>query len=232
MLRLTSFFVLTTLLFMSDTTFAQDWANLKRYQAANAQLGPPKANENRVVFMGNSITEGWSNDPNSFFHSNPHYINRGIGGQTTPQMLLRFRADVIQLQPAVVVILAGINDIAGNTGPTTLAQITDNIQSMAELAQAHNIKVVLAAVLPAYYIPWRDNLPAAAKIIALNQELKAYALQKKITFLDYFSAMVDKNNGLQAALTYDGLHPNTAGYRIMQPLAEDAIKKAFASSQK
>ncbi|MGB1448401.1 MAG: SGNH/GDSL hydrolase family protein [Flavobacteriaceae bacterium] len=229
MKRFQSYFLWYCLILLTmQTALAQDWANLQRFQNENAQLPPPQANEKRVVFMGDSITEGWLNDPNSFFSTQPHYINRGIGGQTTPQMLLRFRADVIQLQPKVVVILAGINDIAGNTGPTTLEQIAGNIQSMAELAQAHHIKVVLASVLPAYSIPWRDELPAAEKVMALNQQLKAYAKANDCLYLDYFSAMVNAENGLKAALTYDGLHPNTAGYRVMQPLAEAALQQALA----
>jgi len=216
-------------LFTSLSANAQDWANLERFRQENAKLPPPAKNEKRVVFMGNSITEGWGNLYPVFFKDKP-YINRGISGQTTPQMLIRFRPDVINLKPAVVVILAGANDIAGNTGPSTLEMIADNIYSMAELAKAHGIKVVLSSVLPAYDFPWRPGLEPAPKIAALNKMLKAYALQHGCVYLDYYSAMVDERQGLKAELTYDGVHPNEAGYKVMSPLAEQAIAEALRNS--
>ena len=162
----------------------------------------------------------------SFFLTRP-YIKRGISGQTTPQMLLRFRQDVIDLKPAAVVILAGTNDIAGNTGPATLDQILSNISSMAELAKAHNIKVVLSSVLPAYDYPWKPDLQPAEKIVALNKMIKDYANKNGFIYLDYFSAMSDERHGLKAGLGDDGVHPNLAGYKIMEPLVEKAIAEAL-----
>lgn len=203
-----------------------DWPNLKKYREANVALGPPATNEQRVVFMGNSITEGWINKSPEFFKGRP-YINRGIGGQTTPQMLIRFRADVVALKPKVVVLLCGINDIAGNTGPSTLEMIQDNIASMTEIALANNIKVVLSSVLPAYDFPWRPNMEPAPKVIALNKWIKAYAAQKKMVYLDYFSAMVDERNGMKSIYHTDEVHPNKLGYSVMEPLAEQAIKTAL-----
>lgn len=218
------------LIFMAvQTAQAQqndDWPNLKKYREANAKLSAPAANEQRVVFMGNSITEGWINLRPEFFNGRP-YINRGIGGQTTPQMLIRFRADVVALKPKVVVLLCGINDIAGNTGPSTLEMIEDNIASMTEIALANNIKVVLSSVLPAYDFPWRPNMEPAPKVMALNKWIKAYAAQKKVVYLDYFSAMVDERNGMKSIYHTDEVHPNKAGYAVMELLVEQAIKKAL-----
>jgi len=204
----------------------QDWANLDRYKNENAKLGNPSPGENRIVFMGNSITEGWSRLNPEFFSGKP-YINRGISGQTTPQMLIRFRPDVIDLKPAVVVILAGTNDIAGNTGPSTLEMIEGNIISMAELARANGIIVVLSSVLPAYDYPWKPGLNPAEKIAALNEMIKRYADKKGIVYLDYYSSMVDERKGLKDTYTNDGVHPNEAGYKVMAPLAEEAIAKAL-----
>jgi lysophospholipase L1-like esterase len=208
--------------------FAQDWPNFTKYREQNEALAPPAKGENRVVFMGNSITEGWSKVNPEFFEGKP-YVNRGISGQTTPQMLVRFRADVIDLKPAVVVILAGTNDIAGNTGPSTLEMIADNIYSMAELARANGIKVVLSSVVPAYDYPWKPGLEPAPKIVALNKMIKDYADKNKIVYLDYFSAMADNRNGLPKELAEDGVHPTKAGYEIMGPLAEAAVAKALKS---
>ena len=213
-------------LFMLVTINAQDWANLEHFRVANAKIGLPAANENRVVFMGNSITIGWLNTMPEFFEGKA-YINRGISGQTTPQMLLRFRQDVIALQPIVVVILAGTNDIAGNTGPSTLEMIADNIKSMAELAKAHGIKVVISSTLPAYDYPWKPGLKPAAKIVALNKMLKEYAEQKGHVYLDYFSAMADERKGLPKKYANDEVHPTKLGYEVMAPLAEAAISKAL-----
>ena len=203
-----------------------DWPNLAKYRDANTKLGPPAKNENRVVFMGNSITEGWAQYFPTMFAGKP-YINRGISGQTTPQMLIRFRQDVIALRPKVVVILAGINDIAGNTGPSTLEMIEDNLASMTELAQSHRIRVVLSSVLPAIDFPWRHGLEPAPKVIALNKWIKDYAAKRGAVYLDYHSAMADANGGMRAGLASDGVHPTEAGYRAMAPLAEQAIAKAM-----
>ncbi|MBT8315148.1 MAG: SGNH/GDSL hydrolase family protein [Maribacter sp.] len=211
---------------MLTTSYGQDWANLEHFRADNAKLGLPKAKENRVVFMGNSITIGWLSTMPEFFDGKP-YVNRGISGQTTPQMLLRFRQDVIALQPKVVVILAGTNDIAGNTGPSTLAMIADNIKSMAELAKAHGIKVVISSTLPAYDYPWKPGLKPAEKIVALNKMLKEYAEQNGHIYLDYFSAMADERNGLPKKYANDEVHPTKMGYEVMAPLAEAAISKAL-----
>jgi len=207
-------------------TPAQDWPWLGRFAADNANVQPPAANEKRVVFMGNSITEGWLRSDPAYFTGKP-YINRGISGQTTPQMLLRFRPDVIDLKPAVVVILAGTNDIAGNTGPATLEQIMGNIASMAELAKAHKIKVVLSSVLPAYDYPWKPGMQPVEKIAKLNAMIKEYAAQNGHVYLDYYTAMADERKGLPTSLSGDGVHPNLAGYKIMEPLAEKAIAQAL-----
>jgi lysophospholipase L1-like esterase len=219
--------IFLVLMFMCEFSDAQDWANLGRFKDENAKLGLPLPGENRVVFIGNSITEGWINLSPVFFKAKP-YINRGISGQTTPQMLIRFRPDVINLKPAVVVILAGTNDIAGNTGPSTLEMIAGNIFSMAELAKANGIKVVLSSVLPAFDSPWKPGLEPAEKIVALNEMIKKYAVEKGIVYLDYFSSMADARKGLKAEYSSDGVHPNEAGYKVMEPLAEEAILKALA----
>jgi lysophospholipase L1-like esterase len=203
-----------------------DWADLARYRAANAELGTPKPGEQRVVFMGNSITDAWAQYFPAMFPGKP-YVGRGISGQTTPQMLVRFRQDVIALKPAVVVILAGTNDIAGNTGPSTLEMIEDNLASMTELAQANGIKVVLASVLPVYDYPWKPGLEPAQKILALNSWMQRYASAHHAVYLDYHSAMADDRQGMRKELSSDGVHPNEAGYRIMAPLAEQAISQAL-----
>lgn len=205
---------------------AQDWPNLARYKDDNAKLSAPAPNDNRVVFMGNSITEGWVKMDSAFF-AERSYIGRGISGQTTPQMLIRFKADVIHLQPKVVVILAGTNDIAGNTGPSTLEMIEDNLSSMAEIAKANNIQVVLSSVLPVFDYPWKPGLHPAEKIIALNKWIKDYALQHDCFYLDFLSSLVDERNGMKAEYSPDGVHPNLAGYKIMEPLAEKAIDLAL-----
>jgi lysophospholipase L1-like esterase len=205
----------------------QDWPNLNKYQKANAILAEPDTTENRIVFMGDSITEFWSTINPNFFVGKP-YINRGISGQTSPQMLLRFRADVIALKPSLVVILAGVNDIAGNTGPTTLEQITDNIFSMIDIAKTHNIEVILCAALPAADFPWRPNQKPADKIIVLNRLLTDYANANTIPFVDYHKALADDQNGLALAYSNDGVHPNKAGYEVMAPLLEKAIEFILA----
>ncbi len=218
-----------SLIGMTEIANAQDWPDLKHFKAANEKLESPKPDENRVVFMGNSITIGWLNSVPEFFEGKP-YVNRGISGQTTPQMLLRFRQDVIDLGPKVVVILAGTNDIAGNTGPMTLDQIIDNLRSMTELAKANGIKVVLSSVLPAYDYPWRPGLKPNEKIPKLNAMIKDYADEAKVVYLDYFSVMVNDKNGLDEDLAGDGVHPTKKGYAVMAPLAEAAIKKALDSN--
>lgn len=200
-----------------------DWPNLARYAGDNARLSPPASSEQRVVFMGDSITDAWGRRGGKFWPDRP-YVNRGISGQTTPQMLIRFRPDVIELGAKVVVILAGTNDIAGNTGPMTLEQIQGNLQSMAELARANGIKVVMASVMPVcdYHRPQTERRPPA-KILALNQWIEAYCQKNQLVYLDYYSAMLDEAGMLKKEITGDGLHPNDAGYAIMEPLAEKAI---------
>jgi lysophospholipase L1-like esterase len=200
-----------------------DFANLARYRAANLQLGPATAG--RVVFIGDSITEGWKLD-SSF--PGKSYINRGISGQTTSQILLRFRQDAIDLHPRVVVILAGTNDLAGNTGPATLAQIEGNLESMAQLASANHIKVVLCSVLPAVHYFWHPQLPnPAGRIGALNGWLRAYAARDHYVYVDYYAAMKDAAGGPKPGLSKDGVHPLPAGYAIMAPLAQAGIDKAL-----
>ncbi|HEV8496571.1 MAG TPA: SGNH/GDSL hydrolase family protein, partial [Gemmatimonadaceae bacterium] len=186
----------------------------------------PAAGEKRVVFMGNSITDGWARFFPQMFPGKP-YIGRGISAQTTPQMLVRFRQDVIALKPAVVVILAGTNDIAGNTGPSTLEMIEDNLMSMTEIARANGIRVVLSSVLPVYDYAWRPGLQPAPKIVALNAWMKAYATRVGAVYLDYHSAMADQRQGMRSDLTNDGVHPTEAGYKVMAPLAEAAITEAL-----
>ncbi len=210
----------------ADNRLRNDWADLGRYAQANAALPPPLANEHRVVFIGNSITDGWAKFFPVMFPGKP-YVGRGIGGQTTPQMLVRFRQDVVGLGASVVVILGGTNDIAGNTGPSTLEMIEDNLRSMTEIAQANGIRVVLSSVLPVFDYPWRPGLTPAPKIVALNAWMKAYAAKVGAIYLDYSSTMADERQGLRADLTYDGVHPTEAGYRVMAPLAEAAIAEAL-----
>jgi lysophospholipase L1-like esterase len=205
----------------------QDWPNLSRYRADNEKLTAPAAGEKRVVFMGDSITDAWGRRGGTFFPGKP-YVNRGISGQTTPQMLIRFRPDVIALKPAAVVILAGTNDIAGNTGPMTLEMIEDNIASMVQLAKANGIKVVLSSVMPVcdYHRPQMARRPPE-KIIALNKWIAEYAAKQGAVYLDYYSAMLDDAKLLRKEITGDGLHPNDAGYAIMEPLAQAAVDKAL-----
>lgn len=202
-----------------------DWPYLKKYQKENEALVP---DENRIVFMGDSITEFWTNHSPDFFKDNP-YVNRGISGQTSPQMLVRFRADVIHLKPKIVVLLAGANDIAGNTGPSTLEMISNNIFSMVELAQVHQVKVILCSLLPAYDFPWKTGSFPAETIESFNSILKQYTADNSITYLDYYSAMVDERKGMKSIYTDDEVHPNKAGYEVMQPLVEIAIKEVFSN---
>lgn len=203
-----------------------DWANLSRYRAANDSVPPPAPGENRVVYIGDSITESWATYFPALFPGKP-YIPRGISGQTTPQILVRFRQDVVRLKPKVVVILAGTNDIAGNTGPSSLEMIQDNLASMAEIARANGIRVVLSSVLPAYDYPWKQGLEPAPKIMALNSWIRGYAEASGAVYLDYHTAMVDARGGLRFELTRDGVHPNAAGYAVMAPLAEAAVARAM-----
>jgi len=204
----------------------KDWPNIKRYDEANQKLLSQPADKNRVVFMGNSITDGWINNDPDFFSKNP-YVDRGISGQTTPQMLVRFREDVIALKPAAVVILAGINDIAQNTGYIRPQDTYGNIISMAELAKANNITPIICSILPAYDFPWRPGLQPAEKVIAINKMLKDYAGKNKIVYVDYFSAMKDERNGLPQSLSKDGVHPTLDGYKIMEPLVQKGIAEAL-----
>ena len=202
-----------------------DWANLGYYEKRNRELGLPDENEKRIVFMGDSITEEWSNLYPEFFSGN-NYINRGIGGQTTPQMLIRFKPDAIDLKPDAIVILAGTNDIAGNTGPSTVRMITDNIFSMAELAIAYEIKVVLASILPVYQYPWVDDVLDPLSVIdSINSKIKDYVENKGLLYLDYYSSMVDDRKGLKLDFTGDGVHPNEAGYKVMSAIAGEIISQ-------
>jgi lysophospholipase L1-like esterase len=201
-----------------------DWAHLKKYEQSNSEL--KKINEpDRVVFMGNSITEGWSNFNKDFFINNP-FVNRGIGGQTTPQMLIRFKPDVVNLNPKAVVILAGINDIAENTGPVTIENIAENIISMAEIAKANEIKVFICSTLPAIDFPWSPGMDPGPKVVKLNSILKNYCDSNNITYVDYFSAMSDEKGGLKVPeyTTADDLvHPNLAGYKVMEKIILKAL---------
>lgn len=216
-----------------ETRF-EDWPDLSRYHDENAKLASPAKNENRVIFMGDSITDSWDDPRYGGFFPGKAYIDRGISGQTTQQMLVRFRADVVALQPKVVVILAGTNDLAGNTGPTTLEAIEDNLISMTELAAANHIRVVLASILPINDYESRDGKPIIRttqrppeKIRAVNEWIKNYVTDKKLTYLDYYSEMADDKGFLKEELSEDGLHPNAKGYTVMGPLAEQAIARAL-----
>lgn len=210
-----------------DQGILTDFADLARFHDADEALGPPAAGDDRVVFMGDSITQGWHLDVS--FPGKP-YINRGISGQTSPQMLVRFRQDVIDLKPKVVIILAGTNDIAENTGPMTQQASQNNIISMVQLATANGIQVVLCSVLPSTDFWWHRGLHPAPKIVALNKWIKAYAAEKGYPYVNYYSAMADAEGGLPKTLSNDGVHPSPAGYAVMAPLAEAGIEKALNGS--
>ncbi len=215
----------------SSNVNAQDWANLKRYKVQNDSVLRLPASENRVVFMGNSITDGWRKTHPEFFTENP-YVCRGIGGQTTPQMLIRFRQDVINLKPKAVVILAGTNDIAGNTGPTTLEAIMNNIASMAELAATNGIHPILCSVLPAYDYPWRKGLEPNNKIPQLNAMIEAYAKKKGFVYVDYFNVMADEKNAMIPEYTTDGVHCTSVGYDVMERMIVPTINKVLKKKVK
>ena len=217
-----------------DARRLKDWAELDRYRAANAVLAPAAKDEARVVFMGDSITDMWQLPKSGGFFPGKPYVDRGIGGQTTPQMVLRFREDVIALQPKAVVILAGTNDIAGNTGPMTLEETEGNLATMAELARVHGIRVVLSSVMPVNDVADADGKVIEQterrppeKILALNEWIKKYAAENGHVYLDYFPATADEKGFLKSEITNDGLHPNAQGYAVMAPLAEKAIQEAL-----
>ena len=206
----------------------QDWPNLHRYRADNAALAPAAPGVQRVVFMGDSITDGWGRwkGRGPFFPGKP-YVNRGISGQTTPQMLVRFRQDAVALHPAAVVILAGTNDIAGNTGPSTPEMIEDNLASMAEIAHANGIKVVMASITPVFDYPWKPGLQPAPEIQAINAWMKAFCARTGAVYLDYYSSMADAKGAMLPGYSLDGVHPSAQGYAVMGPLAEKAIDVAL-----
>lgn len=222
-------YILTLAIFLIIPQFAnaydKDWANFSKYRQNNIALLEQAKNPHRIVFMGDSITEFWDKD----FFTNPNFVNRGISGQTTPQMLLRFRPDVIALKPEIVVILAGTNDIAGNTGPATNKMIEDNIASMVEIAKANKIKVILCTLVPASRYYWAPEQRPAPRIVALNKWIKEYARANKITFVDYNTPMNDGLEGLKAEYSDDGVHPNKNGYLVMNDLIRKAISKAQKS---
>lgn len=213
------------LLFIACNVFAQegssDWANLTKYAKEDSLLAPPKAAEDRVVFIGSSIIEFWKQLDPAYFADN-HFVNRGISGQLSPQLLIRFRADVINLKPRAVVILAGSNDLARDTSALSYVHIMNNIRSMVELAKYNHIKVFLCTYLPIADYPWRKGLHPAKKIMALNQMISDYARKQKVTILDYFTPLVDKENGQKADLTRDGVHPNLRGYKALE-VATDKV---------
>ena len=203
----------------------QDWPNLKKYRAANEQIVLSQ-NFPEVVFMGNSITEGWVNHNPSFFEEHK-FAGRGIGGQTTPQMLTRFTPDVVDLQPKAVVILAGTNDIAGNTGFSSVKMIKDNLRMMTEIAQQNNIRVILSSILPVFDYPWRPALKPVDKIAEINSWMMDLAENNDLVYVDYFNSMVDEKGGLKKEFSGDGVHPNAKGYSIMEPLVLKAVSKAL-----
>ena len=208
-----------------EDLMAQDWPNLNRYKEANKKID----SKPKVVFMGNSITEGWANNSPEFFSKND-YLGRGIGGQTTPQMLLRFRQDVIDLQPKAVVILAGTNDIAGNTGYSSVKMITDNIASMAQLAKANEINVIICSILPVYDYPWRPGLNPSEKIIEINEWLKNYSEENGHSYVDFHSEMKNDQNGLSKELAEDGVHPTAKGYSEMEKILQKTLDKVFSKN--
>ena len=219
-------YILTSLVILSNHVNAQMMINLNKYKEENSSLGLPKQGENRIVFMGNSITEDWKSlSPNFFLENN--YINRGIGGETSTQMLLRFRSDVINLKPSAVVILAGINDIAENQGPISISDIARNIFFMSQLASENNIKVILCSVLPAYDFPWRPGLNPKDKVISLNDLIQKHAQEKSFEYVDYFSSMVDERKGLIKEYGNDEVHPNLEGYRVMESIIQKSINKVL-----
>ena len=208
-----------------------DWPQLARYRADNAALGEPAAGQRRVVFYGDSITDGWGRRHGHFFPDQP-WVNRGISGQTTEQMVVRFRQDVIELHPEAVVILAGTNDIAGNTGAETLPTIEGNFRSMVALAKAAHIRVVLSSVLPASAFPWHPGVDPRDEVAALNRWLQSFAAEQGLMFLNYYPAMVNAEGGMRPELAEDRfIHPNDAGYAVMEPLARAAVTKALAMPQ-
>lgn len=204
-----------------------DWPELQRYRDANARLPAAEPGQPRVVLFGDSITEGWGREGSAAFFPGKGWLNRGISGQTTAQMLVRFPQDVLALKPQVVVILAGTNDIAGNTGPSTQAMIEDNLHAMVDLARAHGIRVVLASVLPVSDYPWLPGTAPAPKVRALNTALKRYADAQQLVYLDYYTPMANAAGGLDPQLADDGVHPTAKGYAVMAPLAEAAVKRAL-----
>ncbi len=204
-----------------------DWPQLERYRDANAALPPVAAGEKRVIFYGDSITDAWAKKPDEFFPGK-HYIGRGISGQTTPQMLVRFQQDVVHLKPAVVVILAGTNDIAGNTGPSTPEMIEDNFASMIAIAKANNIRFVVSSILPTDHYGWKPEAQPAEQVRQMNLRLKALCQREGIVYLDYYTAMANAKGGLDPELAKDGVHPTSKGYAMMSPLAEKAIAEALA----
>ena len=219
-------YILTSLVILSNYVTAQELINLNKYKEENLSLGLPKQGENRIVFMGNSITEGWKSlSPNFFLDNN--YVNRGIGGETSTQMLLRFRSDVINLKPTAVVILAGINDIAENQGPISIPDIARNIFFMSQLASENNIKVILCSVLPAYDFPWRPGLNPKDKVISLNDLIQKHAQEKSFEYVDYFSSMVDERKGLIKEYGNDEVHPNLEGYKVMESIIQKSINKVL-----
>jgi len=208
----------------------QDWPDLARYRKADAALAPPTPGEQRVVFLGDSITDIWGRMKGTgpFFPGKP-YVNRGISGQTTPQMLIRFQQDVVDLHPAVVLILAGTNDIAGNTGPETNTMIENNYRSMAEIARAHHIQVIFASITPAAAYPWRPGIDPVKRIHELNEWLQQYCKRHGFVYLDYYDAMALPDGAMKPGISFDGVHPNAKGFAIMAPLAEEAIAQALSS---
>ena len=219
-------YILTSLVILSNHITAQALINLNKYKEDNLSLGLPKQGENRIVFMGNSITEDWKSLSPSFFLDN-NYVNRGIGGETSTQMLLRFRSDVINLQPTAVVILAGINDIAENQGPISIPDIARNIFFMSQLASENNVKVILCSLLPAYDFSWRPGLNPKDKVVSLNELIKKHALENDYEYVDYFSSMVDERKGLIKEYGNDEVHPNLEGYKVMESIIQTSINKVL-----
>jgi len=216
-------FLLVAALAGSQAAHAQDWASLAHYRDANQAF--TKRDPRRVVFLGDSITEGWAGQ--AFIRDNPHFVGRGISSQTAPQMLVRFQADVVALKPAVVHIMAGTNDIARNTGPETPDEMLGYIVSMAQLARANHIKVIIASIPPAADFPWRHGLDPAPTIKALNARLKAYAAAQSFVYADYWSVLASAGGGMKPQYSGDGVHPNAAGYEAMRPVAQAAIARAM-----
>lgn len=228
MLKIQSLIVFFLFISFTINISAQDWANLSKYNDENKILLESKKQDKRIVFLGNSITESWKKLRPNFFKEN-NFVNRGIDGQTTPQMLLRFRQDIVNINTDIVIILAGTNDIAGNTGTSTLDMIQNNIASMCDIAKQNDIEIVLCSILPVHHYPWASEIKPIDKIKLLNDWVKNYSNKNNICFVDYYSSMVNDNGGMKSNLSEDRVHPNKEGYFIMEKIILEKLDELAGS---